>query len=380
MLRIHFTGEDLARVRMAARPDVLWETILSFHRLRDRRGTSVYGEWRAETRARLNGETRLLAALVPPRGYFPDFLTPPEALEGLDEGLEAVRATPAQRLRAELALLAADRPQPGIPARLAGLADGDPEPMARLIGAMRSYHRAAVEPYWSQIQAAVEADRAARGRALLDGGADELLASLPPMLRWSAPVLEADYPVDREIHLGGRGLLLQPSYFCRGAPVVRRDGELPPVLVYPVTHTAPPSAADAERDRISLGRLVGHTRSAVLHSIGNGCTTSELARRAGVSLASASQHACVLREAGLLVTLRNGNAVLHSMTPLGTALLRGGAQRDPVSPVAAAPSAAPGGPTAPPDAAGGQPGPAGTGQAAVGAPRQSASAMRGRAR
>ncbi|WP_351231939.1 winged helix-turn-helix domain-containing protein [Streptomyces sp. NPDC002133] len=330
MLRIHFTGEDLARVRMAARPDVLWETILSFHRLRDRRGATVYGEWRTETRARLNGETRVLAALVPQRGYFPDFLTPPEGLDGLDEGLDAVRSTPVRRLRAELALLAADRPQPGLPARLTGLDGGAAEPMARLVGALRSYHRAAVEPYWPQIQAAVEADRAARGRALLDGGADELLDSLPAMLRWRAPVLEADYPVDRDIHLEGRGLLLQPSYFCRGTPVVRRDPALPPVLVYPVTHTGASSATDAERERVSLGRLVGHTRSAVLRSIGNGCTTSELARRAGVSLASASQHACVLREAGLVVTLRNGNAVLHTMTPLGTALLRGGTQREPV--------------------------------------------------
>ncbi|MEU2430361.1 helix-turn-helix domain-containing protein [Streptomyces sp. NPDC007861] len=328
MLRIHFTGEDLAKVRTAARPDALWETILSFHRLRDRRGATVYGEWRSETRARLNGETRLLAALVPPRGYFPDFLTPPEGLHGLDEGLEAVRATPVRRLREELALLASDRPHTGLPARLAGLEDGAAEPMSRLVGALRGYHRAAVEPYWPQTQAAVEADRAARGRALLDGGAGELLASLPPMLRWRAPVLEADYPADRDVRLQGRGLLLQPSYFCRGTAVVRRDPELPPVLVYPVTHACGRSAADTERERVRLGRLVGHTRSAVLLSIGNGCTTSELARRAGVSLASASQHACVLREAGLVVTLRNGNAVLHTMTPLGTALLRGGAQRD----------------------------------------------------
>ncbi|MER6995109.1 winged helix-turn-helix domain-containing protein [Streptomyces sp. NPDC000410] len=339
MLRIHFTGEDLARVRLAVRPDVLWETILSFHRLRDRRGATVYGEWRSETRARLNGETRLLASLVPSRGYFPDFLTPPEALHGLDEGLEAVRVTPVRRLRAELGLLAADRPHTAPAGRLAGLDEGAAEPMARLIGALRSYHRAAVDPYWTQIQAAVEADRAARGRALLDGGADELLASLPPMLRWSAPVLEADYPVDRDVHLEGRGLLLQPSYFCRGTPVVRRDPALPPVLVYPVTHCGAAAPVDAERDRVSLGRLVGHTRSAVLHSIGNGCTTSELARRAGVSLASASQHACVLREAGLVITLRNGNAVLHTMTPLGTALLRGGAQRDPAPVPAQAPHA-----------------------------------------
>ncbi|NUK05058.1 ArsR/SmtB family transcription factor [Streptomyces lunaelactis] len=324
MLRIHFTGDDLARVRMAARPDVLWETILSFHRLRDRRGAQVFGEWRSETRARLNGETRLLAALVPPRGYFPDFLTPPEGRSGMDAGLEALRATPPGRLHSELALAASDRASvPVLPGRLAALAEGGAEPLARLIGALRSYHRAAVEPYWPHVQARIEAERAVRGRALLDGGADELLASLPPVLRWRPPVLEADYPVERELHLGGRGLLLQPSFFCRGKPVVYRDAALPPVLVYPAAQSAGPAFGEAAGP--SLGKLVGHTRSAVLQAIRFGCTTSELARRAGVSLASASQHAAVLREAGLVVTLRHGNAVLHTLTPLGAALLRGGA-------------------------------------------------------
>ncbi|MFD7321199.1 ArsR/SmtB family transcription factor [Streptomyces sp. NPDC059875] len=325
MLRIHFTANDLAGVRMAARPDVLWETILSFHRLRDRRGPVVYGEWRSDTRTRLNGETRLLAALVPSRGYFPDFLTPSEGVHGLDEGLQAIRATSQARLRRELALLGADRAGGRtVPHSLRALVEGGAEPFSRLIGALRSYHRAAIEPYWPHIRARVEADRAVRGRALLDGGADELLASLPPMLRWRAPVLEADYPVERDLYLDGRGLLLQPSYFCRGTPVVLRDPALPPVLVYPTTHCEAPTVR--EPGGSSLAKLVGNTRSAVLHAIGDGGTTSELARRAGVSLASASQHAGVLREAGLVATLRHGNAVLHTLTPLGAALL-GGAQR-----------------------------------------------------
>ncbi|MEU4268245.1 winged helix-turn-helix domain-containing protein [Streptomyces sp. NPDC026092] len=326
MLRIHFTASDVAGVRMAARPDVLWETILSFHRLRDRRGPVVYGEWRSQTRPRLNGETRLLAALVPSRGYFPDFLTPPEGLQGLDEGLQAIRATPGDRLLTELALLGADRAGGRtVPHSLRALAEGGDEPFGRLLGALRSYHRAAIEPYWPQIRARVEADRAVRGRALLDGGADELLASLPPMFRWRAPVLEADYPVARDVHLDGRGLLLQPSYFCRGTPVVLRDPALPPVLVYPTTHCEAPTVH--EPGGSSLAKLVGNTRSAVLHAIGDGGTTSELARRAGVSLASASQHAGVLREAGLVATLRHGNAVLHTLTPLGAALLGGGGRK-----------------------------------------------------
>ncbi|MEU6877140.1 winged helix-turn-helix domain-containing protein [Streptomyces sp. NPDC046712] len=334
MLRIHFTANDVAGVRMAARPDVLWETILSFHRLRDRRGSVVYGEWRSDTRTRLNGETRLLAALVPSRGYFPDFLTPSQGVHGLDEGLQAIRATSQARLRRELALLGPDRAAGRtVPHSLRALAEGGAEPFSRLVGALRSYHRAAIEPYWPHIRARVEADRARRGRALLDGGAEELLASLPPMLRWRAPVLEADYPVERDLYLDGRGLLLQPSYFCRGTPVVLRDPSLPPVLVYPITHCEAPTVR--EPGGSSLAKLVGNTRSAVLHAIGDGGTTSELARRAGVSLASASQHAGVLREAGLVATLRHGNAVLHTLTPLGAALL-GGAQR-----VAEAASAAP---------------------------------------
>ncbi|MER5357885.1 helix-turn-helix domain-containing protein [Streptomyces sp. NPDC002785] len=319
MLRIHMSGVDLSRVRMATRPDALWETILSFHRLRDRRGSTVFGKWRTETRPRLSGEVRLLATVIPPRGYFPDFLTPSQESSepyGFDAGIEALRDTPLRRIRAELALLSAERREAG------RTPDGRAEVLGRLIGALRSYHRAAIEPYWPHIQASVEADRAVRGRALLDGGAEELLASLPPMIRWRAPVLEADYPVDRELRLDGRGLLLQPSYFCRVTPVVHRDPQLPPVLVYPVTHSRAPVFAEPGP---WLGRLLGNTRSTILRAIGNGCTTSELARRAGVSLASASQHACVLREAGLIHTLRHGSSVLHTLTPLGGSLLRGGA-------------------------------------------------------
>ncbi|MET9292470.1 winged helix-turn-helix domain-containing protein [Streptomyces sp. NPDC003077] len=319
MLRVHFSGPDLARVRIAARPDVLWETVLSFHRLRDRRSDATLSNWRNETRARLNGETRVLAPLVPTRGYFPDFLTPGEGLLGLGEALEAVRATPAERVHAEVSRLPAVRP---LPSWVQALRDGEAAPLGRLSTALRNYYEAAVAPYWPHLRARIEADRAARGRALLDGGADSLLASLPPTMRWRPPVLEVDYPADRDLHLGGRGLLLLPSFFCRGMPVTFQDPDLTPVLVYPVERT-PARPATAPAPSHSLGRLVGRTRSAILQGIGGGCTTSELARRVDVSLASASQHATVLRDAGLLFTLRHGSAVLHTLTPLGAALLRG---------------------------------------------------------
>ncbi|QLH21657.1 helix-turn-helix transcriptional regulator [Streptomyces sp. Rer75] len=335
MLRVHFSELDLARLRMAIRPDALWETVLSFHRLRENRAETVYGEWRSEARNRLNGEGRLLAPLIPSRGYFPDFLTPAEGVIGCDAAMDALHATPAERLHAEIERLPSARALPGW---IRGLAQGERRPLDRLVTVLRSYHEAAVAPYWPHIQARIEADRAARGRAMLDGGADGLLSSLPPTMRWRAPVLEVDYPVDRDLELRGRGLLLLPSFFCRRTPVTYLNPELTPVLVYPVEHArsgtpphpragvAPAVAAPAApggQTRV-LGKLVGHTRSAVLLEVGGGCTTSELARRVGVSLASASQHASVLREAGLVHTLRQGGAVLHTLTPLGAALLRGG--------------------------------------------------------
>ncbi|CDR10010.1 regulatory protein ArsR [Streptomyces iranensis] len=262
--------------------------------------------------------------------------------------MSALRAISGERLHAELAGLPAARALPGW---IRGLAQGERRSLDRLISTLRAYHQAAVAPYWPHIQARIEADRVARGRALLDGGADGLLASLPPTMRWRAPVLEVDYPVDRDLWLRGRGVLLLPSFFCRGTPVTFRNPDLTPVLVYPVEHArCGPMSRPEQRPAVAsgsgpgsrsgsaqrLGKLVGQTRSAVLLEVGGGCTTSELARRVGVSLASASQHASVLREAGLVHTLRQGSAVLHTLTPLGAALLRGGAPGERVFGVPAA--------------------------------------------
>jgi DNA-binding transcriptional ArsR family regulator len=41
----------------------------------------------------------------------------------------------------------------------------------------------------------------------------------------------------------------------------------------------------------------------------------------GISQAAASQHATVLRNAGLLISQRDRNTVLHTLTALGQAML-----------------------------------------------------------
>ena len=59
----------------------------------------------------------------------------------------------------------------------------------------------------------------------------------------------------------------------------------------------------------------------MLRATVGGCGTTELARRLNISLATASHHAAVLRNAHLVTTRREGKAVLHTVTSLGIALL-----------------------------------------------------------
>ena len=74
----------------------------------------------------------------------------------------------------------------------------------------------------------------------------------------------------------------------------------------------------------SLNALLGRTRAEILETVADGgVTTTELAHDTGVAPATASHHVGVLRKAGLLTTRRAGRMVLHTVTPLGLALLDG---------------------------------------------------------
>ncbi|WP_248864872.1 helix-turn-helix domain-containing protein [Streptomyces halobius] len=50
-------------------------------------------------------------------------------------------------------------------------------------------------------------------------------------------------------------------------------------------------------------------------------STGEIARRLKISNPSVSQHIGVLRRAGLVATERRHNASVHTLTPLGEAVL-----------------------------------------------------------
>ncbi|GAB2951724.1 ArsR/SmtB family transcription factor [Streptomyces heilongjiangensis] len=328
MLRIHFTDADLARVKVMGRPDPLWEIYFSLRRFQSRRGLWSYADWHRTARADLHDKglaptvRNVLLPLYPRGAYFPDFLTPGESSEGLEAGLDSILGIPRRRVLREIALL--DRVS-GAPAWSRGLADS--REREEFVRTVRTYYDVALRPHGEHIQAHVDADRSVRARALLEGGVHGLLAGLGPSMRWQPPTLSVEYAAeDRDLYLRGRGLTLVPSYFCWGAPVSLADSALPPVLAYPLRHRAPRAAdADARQARAPLSALLGATRAVILQATATGATTGELARAAGVSAAAATRHTTVLRDAGLILSHRRGQSVLHTLAPAGAALLRTGA-------------------------------------------------------
>ncbi|MFD9701724.1 ArsR/SmtB family transcription factor [Lentzea sp. NPDC059081] len=312
----------MGKTRLADENDPLWEVVHSAFRLNFPDPDPAFGPWKrsllATAATDVRAGTALLSVLAPEGPYFPDFLTPPEAARGLEEGLEAILSTPRARLRAELSRLAQTSP---VPSRFQALAEGKPAVLRGVTAVLRAFHHAVVSPHDGAIRSAVAADRARRSRVLAEQGVEGLFATLP-WARWVPPVLEVEYGVDRDLHLDGRGLLLVPSFFCQRLPLSLADPAMPPALIHPIDTALRWQSMAADRPG-GLDALMGPTRAAVLVAVGEraGATTTQLAKRLSASLASTSRHTAVLRAAGLITTHRDGPAMLHTLTPLGIALL-----------------------------------------------------------
>ncbi|MFG2897479.1 ArsR/SmtB family transcription factor [Streptomyces zaomyceticus] len=298
MQRIHFTGTDLARVRLRSSLGPLLEGVFATRMLvRPTRG-DVYARWRIAVRNSLRGTSRTALPLPAAPGTEVPLLR-------LLEATDRERGVPAQRREAE---------------RLA-----------------HDVWRAGVFPYAERMVERLEAVCHAHCREAAAGGVEGLLSTLHPGISWRGPVLEVEGGPDRDIRLNGRGLVLKPSVFLPGEAgrvltQERESGQT--VLVFAADPeltegwNETPAAAgaddgDDDGEVRALSALVGQTRAAALRVLTDTSTNSELAARLGVSPGVASRHAAVLRETGLITTRRVGSSALHTVTPLGRALLGG---------------------------------------------------------
>jgi hypothetical protein len=323
MLNLVFEREDLQRVRLAGKADPMWELVLGLQKAQTVRLPAHLARWRQDITGRITGNgldsLRLLGSMVRAKGSFPDFLTPSQPVSDIEEGVGALLATPRDRLSVDLAAVYTDR-QPSTWVK--SLAGGDRRHMGDTARAVHTVYDALISPYWTQVRELFAQEHARRTRDLADQGVGALLGSLPGVLSWDGRVLRTGYPVDRTVHLAGRGIVLLPSYFCWGSPVTWIDPGLPPILVYQAH-----SGLAIDRKRLDLPPhlvpLLGRTRAECLRLLLVPRTTTELAERLSVSVGAASKQASVLCAAGLVTSGRHGKTVVHKATMLGIALLVG---------------------------------------------------------
>ena len=328
VIRIEFTAQDIARTRIATTFGPFAETLLGLGSLRMARRDRIAPPWR-RTADRTATE---LAAFLSPAGVAQiDLFTLTGPAEEFGEAADALLGVPDRNLTAEISAVRCCT-RSDDPDWLTGIRRAEQPARRRLVEAVDRTYRRVVEPYWPAMHTALEAERARLQRELADGGVDRLLSTFHPQARWASVGLElptaggwSAEPLTAP--LNGRGLVLVPSVLCPVGPVpfFPYDGDGPAILFYPVesdlaTRARWWSRRDGAADA-PLAALLGRTRAAALEVIGDGCTTTELAKRLGVSTANASQHAKALRGAGLVTSLRDRNRMLHSVTRLGADLL-----------------------------------------------------------
>ncbi len=316
MIRIHLTAEDIARVRITATPDMDAELVWAGYQLANRVSSGRLAQWRQRLTRGWNPDTARLFDLYSPTNM-PGFagVVQPEP----DATAKAVAATDPDGLGYYLRILTRAR---ALTPFLRALADGHGSAFTALGEAVANLQTVALQPYRRRIASQVAAAATQAGARAASSGIGAMLSTLHPEIGWDGRVLSIVSSGEYDFDLDGRVLVVRPSVLAvkSGHSGVMFADKLE--LYYPATEAVlvrdpPTTAVDP-----ALAALLGATRAAVLDAVvrNPGITTGRLAQSLGVSAAAVSRHTAVLRDAGLITTLRDAMTVHHHPTRSGTEL------------------------------------------------------------
>jgi DNA-binding transcriptional ArsR family regulator len=314
--------DDLLAVRFAVSP--VWETQAALQAFADERGRSYHEPWllaAGPRAARL--DLAPLLAVLPRRGYVPDFLTPPPRVSSpaFASQLAEICATEPAQVARELARCRETVADEDTRRVLTGLLTDPGSARDQLAALLHDAWSSLVAPYWVRIRTLLDRDIEERSRALAQHGLRRVLDELHPKIHWTKRGLSLTDRSGRTVKVGERGFLLMPSAYLW--PHVAAVVEEPwlPTIIYPATGIAGLWQAPAAPPG-ALGRLLGRTRAFVLTALDQPVSTTALAAMTGLSPAGVSRHLLALRDAGLVSTARHGHEVRYHRTDLGSALLR----------------------------------------------------------
>lgn len=317
MLRYRLTDADLGGIRFGISP--MCELGLSLRAIRDPARFPLQLGWLRRTeaaRGRIDMET--LMTLIDDRLWTPDFLNPRPAspLTRIDDEFAALEALDLDTFTRDLEAVHGRIP--------ATLGTSPRAAHRRVVGALRQLWHEAFAPHWPRMRAVLEADVVYRGRRISRRGLADMFDGLSSTVEFDGNVVSIALrdPAVREYDTGGAGLTLVPTMFTRRASAPVGDG--PPMLMYPARGQGALWETEAVPDVDAVAALLGPTRTRLLAALGQPASSTELAVRFDVTASAVNQHLRVLRDAGLLGSVRYGRSVLYLRSELGSALLAAG--------------------------------------------------------
>ncbi|TCN39153.1 helix-turn-helix protein [Kribbella orskensis] len=182
-------------------------------------------------------------------------------------------------------------------------------------------------PHWGRIRALLEGDVLYRGRRLGQAGPAGLFEDLAESVRWRHGALHIKHRRFKGVrNLSGEGLLMTPSAFAW--PMVYSSTIPPwqPTLTYPARGIATLWNDSARTASAGVSAVLGRSRAELLSQLDTPRSTTELARRSGLTAGGVSQHLGALRSGGLVTSHRVGRVVLYARTSVAEALLEAAEQ------------------------------------------------------
>ncbi|PFG33445.1 ArsR/SmtB family transcription factor [Sanguibacter antarcticus] len=314
MLRYTISDSDLSAVRFALSP--LNELGLSLRALSYPARFPAHLSWvRTVAESTAPTDLAILRALVDERLWVPDFLTP-------------VPVSPLTRFDDEIATLATladdlvERDLDAVHTSRPALLRGRPAAVrARIVEAVGAYWQTSFQPSWSRMRGVLDADIVFRGRAISRTGLAGMFAGLSPAVAFDGRYVTLCHrdPRVRIVETGGAGLTLIPSLFTlrMSSPV---HDSAPPSVVYPARGAATLLEPALPTAGTALVDLLGRTRATLLEALHEPTSSTELARRLGITTSAVNQHLRVMHDAGLLTRARHGRSVLYLTSSVGAAL------------------------------------------------------------
>jgi DNA-binding transcriptional ArsR family regulator len=311
---------DMAATRFTISP--LHETIASLSALYTCPTLSHSG-WARDIRHRPDLEHELLAGLVSPNGWTPDFVSPApmRPRPSIDEQLNQVRATARETVLADVRAAFGGTP---LPKALRSVEDDPAAFRDAVASALAQYWSAAIAPHWKRMSAILEADVLYRGLLCAQIGPGAAYNQIDPLIRWEDGALTVDIVEswNKYAPVAGRVVQLVPSVF-NPHPTLPISTEVPPVIGYRSRRSALVWHEITPRSSTAIRGLLGRRRAGLLVALDQPRSTTELANQTMVTPSAISQHLQVLAAAGLVDRARVGRVVLYSQSELGRHLING---------------------------------------------------------